>query len=477
MSLVAPLSETKRRLLDSYLRQKLAKPVEAPAIPRRLSTGPAPLALSQEQILIREQVARGIPLYNESITLKFKCRMDPGILQWSMAEVIRRHEIWRTNYDTVAGQFVQVVNAAPQRFELPFVDLRRGPEWQRKADVRKLSLAQTTRPFDLRNGPLLRATLVAMADSEYWLVITAHQSIVDGVSVYQLFPNELFTIYQAFSLDLPCPFPELPLQFSDFACWQRDYLSAAEEFRQIAYWRRQLAGAIPITCWPARKLRPAERTFRGYIREFTMPRDIADAAAALARSNGTTMFALLMTTFFTLLRSYAGQDDLVVGTLSPAGRKRSETQALLGYFLNPVAIRVNMAGDPSFSELLQRVQITVSEAISHDDVPFERVVSALEPPQDRSRNPYFDAALSLQPCMPDSGGLWSVTSMDAESGGSALDLYVAFIDRPEGLHARVQYNPDVFDFEEMQHMMDDFQALLSLAAARPQERTSQLAPG
>ncbi len=477
MSLVGPLSETKRKLLDSLLRQKVAKPAEAAAIPKRLLSEPVPLALSQEQLLIREQHAGGIPLYNESITLKFKCRIDPAVLRCSMADVVRRHEIWRTNYDVVSGQFVQIVNPAPERFELPFIDLRRGPEWQRKADVRKLSLAQTTRPFDLRKDPLLRATLVAMGDSEYWLVITAHQSIVDGVSVYQIFPKELFTIYQAFSLGLPCPLPELPLQFADFACWQRGYLTAEEKLKQIAYWRAKLANAIPIKSWPARKSRPAERTFRGYIREFTVARGIADAAGALGRSNGSTMFAVLMTTFLTLLHFYAGQDDLVVGTLSPAGRKRSEVQGLLGYFLNPVAIRVDVADNPPFTDLLRRVQVAISEAISHDDVPFEKIVNALDPLHEPGRNPYFDAAISLQPCMPDSGGVWSVTSMDAESGGSALDLYVAFIDRPEGLHARVQYNPDIFQFEEIRRMMDDFQTLLSLAAVQPHERISQLAPG
>jgi hypothetical protein len=477
MSAIVPLSETKRRLLDAFIRQKSAKPSEAAAIPKRSSNEPPPLALSQEQILIREQNARGIPLYNESITLKFKCPVDREILEWSMAEIVRRHEVWRTNYDTVSGQLVQIINPAADRFELPLVDLRRGPEWQRKADVRKLSLAQTTRPFDLRTDPLLRATLVAIGDSEYWLVMTAHQSIVDGVSVYQIFPQELFAIYQAFSAGLPCPLPELPLQFSDFARWQREYLSGAEEFKQTAYWRTQLAGAIPISGWPARKSRPAEQTFRGYIREFTLARAVADDAGVLARCSGTTMFVVLLTTLFALLRLYSRQDDLVIGTLSPSGRKRSEVQGLLGYFLNPVAIRINMADDPSFADLLRRVRVTVSEAISNDDVPFERIVSALNPPQDRSRRPYFDIALSLQPCMPHSGGAWSVTSMDAESGGSALDLYVAFIDRPEGLHARVQYNPDIFEFQEMQRMIDDFQALLALAAARPQERISQLVPG
>jgi hypothetical protein len=474
MSTAAPLSDAKRKLLHNFVHAKLAKPQGITPIPRRQPGGLAPLALSQEQLLIRAQLVPGIPFYNESVTVKFKCAMDRAVLEQTMAEIIRRHEIWRTSYRTVAGRLVQVVHPASDSFPLSLIDLRRIPEQEREAYALNVGLAQTARPFDLQTGPLLRADLLAMTDSEYWLVMTAHQSIIDGVSVYQIFPTELYAIYRAFSAGHPSPLDELQLQFSDFACWERECLSPTERARQIAYWRGQLAGEIPTLCWPAGKGRPADRTFHGDIRSFTLPRRVAEVAHALSRCCGTTTFVVLLSVFYSLLHLYTRQTDLIVGTFSSAGRKRSEVQGLLGYFLNPVALRVDLSDDPSFVDLLGRVKVTLSEAISNDDVPFEHVVEALQPHLDRGQNPYFNVGISLQPCMPDSGGAWSVTSMDAESSGSVLDLYVAFIDRSEGLHARVQYNPDLFEFDQIWQAVEDFRSLLEAAGAEPQRSISEL---
>jgi hypothetical protein len=475
MSTAAPLSDVKRKLLEKVVQGKSARPFEITTISRRQSGELLPVALCQEQVLIREQKAPRIPpLYNESVTLRFKRPMNTAILERSMAEVIRRHEIWRTSYSTVAGQWVQVVHPAADCFPLPLVDLRRASEREREAHVLKLGLTQTALPFDLRNGPLLRATVVAMTDSEYWLVMSAHQSIIDGASVYQIFPTELFAIYRAFSAGRPSPLPDLPLQFSDFACWQREWLTPAKRAEQIAYWRRKLAGEIRAVRWPTEQFGRPERTFRGHIRDFTFPADMAAAVHTLSRRQGATVFAALLATFYCLLRFYTGQSDLVVGTLSPSGRKRSEVQNLLGYFLNPVALRVDLSDDPSFVNLLRRVQETIAEAISNDDVPLEDVVEANKPCRNSNCNPYFNLAISLQPSMPDSGGAWSVTSMDAESGGAVLDMYIAFIDHPDGLYARVQYNPDILDFNQIRRMVEDFQSFLGAVATRPEERISKV---
>jgi hypothetical protein len=473
MSTAAQLSDAKRKLFENFVHAQFAKHMGAAPIPKRQPGQLVPLALSQEQLLIREQMVPGIPIYNESVTLKFKRTIDRVILERSMAEIIRRHEIWRTSYGTAAGRLVQVIHPASDSFPVSLIDLRRIPEQEREAYALNFSLAQTARAFDLQAGPLLRADLLAMIDSEYWLVMTAHQSIIDGLAVYQIFPTELFAIYEAFSAGRPSPLDELQLQFADFACWERESLSPTERAKQVAYWRNKLAGE-PLLCWPARKSRTAKPTFRGRIRSFTLPRALADAAHGLGRRYGTTVFVVLLSAFYSLLHLYTGQTDLIIGTLSSAGRKRSEVQGLLGYFLNPVALRVYLGDNPSFVELLRRVQVILSEAISNDDVPFEHVVEALQPHLDHGRNPYFNVGISLQPCMPGAGGAWSVTSMDAESGGSVLDLYIAFIDRPEGLHARVQYNPDIFEFNQIHQAVEDFRSLLEAVAADPRRSISEL---
>src|SRR5690348_4790686 len=474
MSNNATLSDTKRRLLNQFVQQRTIPPADTSAIQRRPSSGPAPLSLSQERLVLRAQNVSRASLYNESITVKFRRPVDRDVLQISMAEVIRRHQILRTRYDMVSGQLVQVVAPALDNFALGLVDFRRGSERQKRDDLSTLSLKQTAQPFDLHQGPLLRALLVAMNESESWLVMTAHQSIIDGVSVYQIFPRELFTIYQAFSANRASPLSELPLQFSDFAYWQREWLTRAEILRQVGYWRTQLGSGSHAPRWPTHKSKLQRRTFRGFIRRFVLDRHVADAASALGRGHGVTMFAVLLSAFYSLLHLYTGQRDLTVGTLSPSGRKRSEVQGLIGYFLNPVALRVDLADDPPFTELLRRVQVTISEAISNDDVPFEQIVETLDSHSDPSRNPYFDAVISLQPCLPDSAAVWSVTSMDAESGAAAFDLYLAFIDRPEGLDVRAQYNPDIFAVEELQQTIRDFEALLAFTTEHPEERISRL---
>lgn len=473
---IGHLSETKRRLLDALLSHE--KPVRrgsSRAITRRNTSVPVPLSLMQEQLWLLETSTLDIPpLYNESITLKMKGALSVSALERSLAEIIRRHEIWRTTYHTFDGRAVQRVRPASDRFPLTFVDLRGLPARECETRVLELGKEQAGRRFDLEGGPLLRATLAGVGDAENWLVMTAHQSIVDGVSVYQVFPSELWAIYSASLAGRPSPLPELPIQFSDFAYWQCEMLTPENRDSQLAYWKKKLSGDMPALCWPDTRPRPPKQTFRGHIRSFSFPPEVAASVRGLARRVGGTEFSVLLAALYGLLHHYTGQSNLTVGTFSPAGRKRSEAQNLLGYFLNPVPLRIDIGDDPSFSEIIRRAQETVSEAISHDDVPFEHVVEALKPTVDPSRNPYFSVATSLQPQMPDLQGDWSITSMDAESGGSRWDLYVAFIDLPEGLNARVQYNPDIFEFDEMCQMADDFRVLLETVALHPGRRVSEL---
>jgi aspartate racemase len=460
------LSGSKRRLLEELLRGKTRRAHSGSTVTRRSDLEPAPLSLMQEQLWLLETSTPSIPaLYNESIRLRMKGPLEIAVLEHSLAEVIRRHEIWRTTYDTLGTRPIQRVHPAPDRFPLAFVDLRHLPPCEQEAAVLQLGKDQSRQRFDFQNGPLLRAVVVGLTDSENWLVMTAHQSIIDGISVYQIFPAELSALYGALSTGRPSPLPELPLQFSDFACWQRTWLS---------YWRRKLSGEIPVLRWPNIKSRPPRQTFRGHIRSFLFPQEVTAGIRRVAKRGGRTIFSVLLATFYTLLHQYTGQSDLIVGTLSPAGRKRSEVERLLGYFLNPVPLRVDISDDPPFAELVRRVQEIASEAISNDDVPFEQVVEIINPAADPTRNPYFSVGISLQPPMPTLASPWSITSMDAESGGAKLDLYIAFIDRPEGLHARVQFNPDIFEVESMTQMVKDFRVLLETIALYPERRASEL---
>lgn len=472
-----PLSETKRKLFETLQNGQTQLVKSELHLTRRSTREPGPLSPTQEKIWEFETKAYSVaPVYNESVTVRRFGSLDHESLERSLAEVIHRHEIWRTSYQMVNERPMQVVHPAFERFPLPCVDLRRVPEFKRETEILRLAQDQARQPFDLQSGPLLRAMLVRISEAEQRLLITGHQSVLDGVSVYQLFPSELAKIYHAFSEGLNPVLAELPLQFSDFASWQQDWLSAEIRAQQIGFWRERLSGNIPVLRWPADSVRPRQQSYRGNIRSFTMPPRVARAARMLGQKDRSTLFVVLLAAFYSLLYHYTDQTDLIVGTLSSAGRKRSEVQNLLGYFLNPIALRMDLSDDPTFAELLRRVLSVTSEAISNDDVPFEDVVEELNAPADPSRNPYFRVAISLQPSMPDLGEAWSVTSMDAESGGARLDLYLAFIERPEGLHARAQYNPELFEFTAMKQLMNDFQVLLENATARPQSRISELRP-
>lgn len=468
------LSETKRKLFEALGRSGIERlGCELSLKPRDTRTR-APLSLAQEQLWKLETETPGIPpLYNESITIRHRGTLDRNLLERSLAEIVRRHEIWRTSYQVVKGNPVQIVSLPESRFPVDEIEIQDVKPADRESVILSIAQRQARAPFDLSEGPLLRAMLVRVSDAESRILMTAHQSIIDGISVYQLLPSELSTIYAAFEKGRSSPLPDLPLQFSDFACWHCEHVRGRIWREQVEFWRRKLSGKVPTLLWPNCQ-RPQQQSYRGKIRSFTVAAEAYYGAQTLSRSKRTTLFVVLLAGFYLLLHRYTLQTDLIVGTLSPSGRKTSGVQNLLGYFLNPIPLRVDISDDPTFAELLCRAGQTTYEAISYDDVPFELVTRELQPEADLSRNPYFTVAISLQPSMPEMGGEWSVTSMDAESGGAKLDLYVAFIERNGELQVRAQFNPDLFEDQMIKQMVVDFEVLLYTAAGHSLSRLSDL---
>ena len=474
-SVLDHLSPAKRTLLEKYLQGRLGNDSAGPsAILRRSPAGLAPLSLTQEELWRRElSVPRIPPLYNECVTLRMEGALDGGALERGLNEIVRRHEMWRTTFETVGEQPVQVIHAAPS-IKLPVVDLRRLPERDREAEAVRRVKEDTFRPFDMRKGPLLRPTLMRMSETEHRLYLVAHQIVLDGMSAYQIFPFELALLYKAFAAGKPSPLPELSVQCADFARWQREWLQGEAFAKQVDYWRTQLGGDPPALPWPTVRPRPPVRTFRGAIRSFAMPKQLAAQLKEMSQREGSTLFMTLLAGLAALLYRYTRQGDIVLGTLSPAGRKRSEVLGLLGYFLNPVALRLRCGTRSSFRELLQQARRITSEAISHDDVPIEYLARELKPRTDPSRSPFFTVATSLQPPMPDLELSWRVTSMDVESGGASWDLYLAFIDGPSGLMGRAQYNPDLFEPGTIARLLDDLQGLLEACGADPAQLVQDL---
>jgi len=326
----------------------------------------------------------------------------------------------------------------------------------------------------LKKGPLVRAKLITLAEDEHWLALTMHRSVTDGVTVNTVFPTELATLYEAFSAGKPSPLADLPIQYADYAYWQRQWMQTEAFASQLAYWQDRLMPEPSALQWPADCPLPAWSTYRGAIRPFTIPNQLVQRLNAMSRGESVTLFMSLLAGFSALLYRYTNQEDIVVGTLAPSGRKRSEVQNLIGYFLNPVPLRMNLCGNPTFRELLRRARDVVLGAIANDDVPFEYVMAKAGLSSDPTRRPQLEVVISLAPATPDLGPGWSQTFMDVESGGASWGLYLEFVETPNGLVGRAHNSLDLFEAATIGRTLQEWQVLLEAGASNPELRLSEL---
>jgi surfactin family lipopeptide synthetase A len=473
MKKATDLSEARRALLDRYLRGNLAQSgSDLGVIPRRSSSGPAPLSFGQQQLWFLAQLTPDTPVYNESVTIRLPGVLDVSTLEKSLNAFIDRHEAWRTIFPLVDEEPVQVVLPA-MPLELPVVDLRHHPESAREGEALRLATELAVAPFDLAHGPLLRSLLVHVSDDDHRLFMTLHHIIFDAVAVYQIFLPELHTLYEAFSQGKPSPLAPLPIQYTDFASWQRESQQKEDFARELTYWKEQLAGAPQVLELPADHPRPAVQSARGSMQTFALSRQLTDDLKALSSREGITLYMTLTAAFQTLLHRYTGQTDLVIGTVT-SGRKRSELKNLVGYFLNTLVLRTHMDGDPTFRELLGHVREVVVSARRHEEVPFEYVVKELQPERSLSYTPLIQVMLSYQPALPELPAGWACSQMDVQTHTTKFDLSLELDERAEGLIGRFIYNTDLFEDATILRMIDHLKALLAGIVAHPGERIAQL---
>jgi surfactin family lipopeptide synthetase A len=464
-------SNDKQALIRKYLQSRTSHRAEsAPAIPRRGASGPAPLSFAQEQIWLHCQFAKD--LYNESVTVYRRGPLDVPALRRSLAEMIRRHEAWRTSFKVIDGQPVQIVNA-PYELNLELIDLRNLPAEQREAEALRLGRERARIPFDMERGPLLRALLVQLGDEDYRLYLFLHHIIFDGFSMYNVFLPELVAVYQALLAGHKSALAELPLQYADFAAWQRASLDEAQLNESRAYWSSQLDGEIPVLELPTDHPRPALQSFRGAMHRFAFPKNLSERLHQLANREQASFFTTILAGFAALLRRYSAQEDFVLGTVT-SGRKHTELEALLGCFQNPLALRLKLAGDPSFRELLTHTREVTLSALSHDNAPFERLVEELSVRRDTSRNPVFPVMFSLVPPTPAFADGWDLNQLDLEIGTAKFDLDLELDDRPTGLQGRFVYCTDLFEPATIERMVGHFQTMLEGIAADPEQKVSRL---
>ncbi|HKQ88382.1 MAG TPA: amino acid adenylation domain-containing protein [Candidatus Acidoferrales bacterium] len=467
-------SEAKQKLIEMFLTQQSTEKLNArPTIPHRSAGEPIPLSFPQQQVWVHSQMVGDVPIYNEAITIFRKGPLDIAVLERCMLEILRRHEIWRTTFDTVGGDPVQIVQPIPDRFPLRRADLRHICREEREAEALHIATEDARKPFDLRAGPPLRAILVRMDEEEHRLYMTFHQIVFDAISAYRVLVPELSAMYAAFSAGQASPLQEPILQYGDFASWQRNGQRDSNWTEQLSFWRDTLSGELPVLPWPNDYACNARGTHRGTIQRFDFASGLIQPLRAFCRDEGVSSYAALVASYAALLSRYTGQEDIVIGGLS-ADRGQPELESLAGYFVNPFALRIDLSGSPSFRELTKRVMGVVLDALANVGVPFQRVIEDLHLRPALGRNPIFQIVLSQQPRLPAIAPGWDLTTEEVSSGASKMDMVVVLDERSDSISGPITYDPDLFDASTVSRMVEHWQAFLAGALANPESRISDL---
>jgi amino acid adenylation domain-containing protein/non-ribosomal peptide synthase protein (TIGR01720 family) len=467
------LSLAKQALLEKRLRGEVDSDSRLNVIPRRSNTEPTPLSFAQQRLWFLHQFDSANASYNELASVHLTGPLDVAVLEQSLNEIVRRHEALRTTFAMVEGQPIQVITPN-LTVTLPVVNLRKLPEAEQKAEVQRRATQEVQRPFDLTQGALLRGTLLQLDEQEHVLLFSMHHIVCDGWSMRVLI-REVAALYEAFSTGKPSPLLELPIQYADFAVWQRQWLQGEVLQTQLSYWKQQLAGAPLILELPTDRPRPSVQRFRGATTTFKLSPSLSGMLKSLSQRQGCTLFMTLLAAFQTLLYRYTSQDDISVG--SPiANRNRSETQGLIGFFVNTLVMRTDLSGDPSFQELLSRVQQVALGAYAYEDLPFEQLVEELQPERNLSHQPLFQVMFVLQDDPMEDLTLPGLIlrQLQLDSGTAKFDLTLYMVDSEPGLTGSLEYNTDLFDAATITRMLGHFSTLLEGIVANPNQRLSDL---
>jgi amino acid adenylation domain-containing protein len=439
-------------------------------VPRQ---GPLPLSFAQRRLWFIDQLEPESPLYNIAATLRVEGSLDAAVLALCFDEIVRRHEVLRTVFVAREGSPVQVIQPA-EPFPMPIVDLEGLPESARETLALTLTGDEAARPFDLARGPLLRGLLLRLAEGEHLIILSMHHIVSDGWSM-DILVREIATLYAAFAEGRPSPLPELVVQYADFAVWQHSWLRGEVLEGEIAFWRSHLAGLPPLLELPTDRPRPAVQSFRGATRPVRLPAELTRRAEAFGRREGATLFMVLLAGFQALLARTSGQDDLAVG--SPvAGRDMVETERLIGFFVNMLVLHGDLAGKPSFRELLGRVRGTALAAYMHQDLPFEKLVEELALERSLAHTPLFQVVLVLQNASGESletPGL-SLRPVSVEATTAKFDLTLNLVEHSEGLSGTVEYATDLFDAATVDRLIGHFERQLAGMIESPEQRIGEL---
>ncbi|HEX8091300.1 MAG TPA: amino acid adenylation domain-containing protein, partial [Blastocatellia bacterium] len=457
--------------IDQSLRSQDVMP--APPITPTSGETDIPLSFAQERLWFLDQFQQGSPLYNLPGAVRVRGPLSVPALEKCVNEIIRRHETLRTTFGYEDGQPVQRIATESAR-PLPLIELCQCAAYDQQAEVSRIIAGEAATAFDLSRGPLFRVMLLCLGEGEHILLLTMHHIISDGWSV-GILVHELTALYNAFLKGEPSPLPELPIQYADYAIWQRRYLSGATLAAQLSHWKQKVAGTSDILELPTDRRRPRIRTFQGARESILLGQGIYQSATEFARQEGITLFMLMLGAFQVLLYRFTGQDDFNIGT-PIAGRNRTEMEGLIGVFVNTLVLRANLSGDPDVHGLLRRVSDDLFDAFAYQDLPFEKLVGELQLDRDLSHTPLFQVMFVFQntemPSLKMSG--LHADRIDVDTDLAKFDLTLSIEERGEGLLVSCEYRTDLFDQETIARMLHYYQNLMEGAAANPDTRVSEL---
>ncbi|WP_338282824.1 amino acid adenylation domain-containing protein, partial [Corallococcus caeni] len=458
-----------RALFESPTVAELARKVESAtqgdAVPKLVATartGQEPLSFAQQRLWLLDQLQPGSASYNLPAAVRLTGTLDVEALRRTFTELVRRHEALRTTFQVRDGQPIQHIESS-RELVLTWVPIEAVDASQADAEVRRHIDREVRRPFDLSRDPLLRVTLLRLTASDHVLVLVMHHIVSDGWSM-EVLVREVSALYSAFTQGRPSPLPELPVQYADYAAWQRGWLRDDVLEAQLAWWREQLTGASQALELPTDRPRPAVQTFRGDHRSVVWSRGLGARLNALARQEGMTPFMVLLAAWQVLLARYSGQQDVSVGT-PIAGRNRTELEGLIGFFVNTLVLRTHLEDRASFRQVLRQVKEMTLGAYAHQEVPFEKLVEELKPERDLSRTPLFQVMFTLTTAAtstreaPPAEGL-SLRSLETDGGTAKFDLTLSMTDDTSGLAASLEFNTDLFDATTAERMLKHLGMLL-----------------
>jgi amino acid adenylation domain-containing protein len=431
------------------------------------------LSYAQQRLWFLNQMTPGSTAYNIPSAMRLRGTLDVPALTRALNEIIRRHEALRTTFEVTESEPVQVI-APALALTIPLVELVAVDASEREAELQRLIGEESVQVFDLARGPLLRAKLLRVEEHDHVLLLTLHHIICDGWSM-GLLVQELAALYEAYTGGQESPLAKLPIQYADYGRWQREWLQGEVLAGQLSYWKEQLAGAPAVLQLPTDRPRPVVRTFRGKQQVVSFSPDLSSALKAFSREEGVTLFMTILGAFQTLLFRYSGEEQITIG--SPiANRNRAEVESLIGFFVNTLALRTDLSGDPSFRELLQRVKEVALGAYAHQDVPFERLVEELQPERSLSHTPLFQVMLVLQNAPTERLQLpgLSLETLAVEIETAKFDLTLSLAEEDQQLEGRLEYNTDLFEAGTIQRMVNHLEVLLTSVVTNPEQRLSAL---